>query len=175
MKQAVFILLIFIVLQNSTAQRYDNARNLNLSLGTVNSGFLIGAGYENFFGRANSLQLDIDYSLKQLEVINSDKKASISNIIMSASFRQYLDLGSVFPYIGVGFFGGNETLSRDNVKPTVVITREDGFIYGVHPEVGMEINLNFIYASVSFAPRYDFRHDEFLSMLKITTKFYLKL
>ena len=154
-------------------QRFDKGQNINLSLGYVKKGVNVGIGYEKFLSRQDAIFFEFDYSDRSASLRTHEQKANLSDYFVTAAYRRYFNMGKFFPYFGIGIFGGYQNFrNKANFPPSILIERENGGLFGVHPEVGLEANFGAFSVNLAFVSRYEFLFEDFLPEIRLGVKYY---
>lgn len=173
MKRTLLFFLMLGLTVPIYAQRYDESANINLSVGYVKKGYDISAGYEKFFSRNDAISFDLGYAGRKENLRTVTETAKFSDYTITASYRRYFNFPKIFPYVGLGLFAGYQNFNnKSNFSPSILIERESGALYGLHPEVGVEFNFKAMSLNIACAPRYEFHFKDFLPVIKLGIKYY---
>ncbi|MFV0468629.1 MAG: hypothetical protein ACK5MK_06850 [Dysgonomonas sp.] len=171
------LLCLFILLMIATtcfAQRYSDARNVNLSGQILKNGYGIVAGYEQLFGKNwNAFLVDVEYMNRSENLRVKDYKATLLNLNIIAGYRRYLSYNDFHPYFSIkGFIGHESFTNKKDMPESVILDRKNGVQYGAGLDIGAEYSLKKISFMGAYNPKYEFRNTEFISSFQFGVKYY---
>jgi len=155
------IILFTLFILPTTAQRFIDASNINLSGGyNFEKNYIITAGFEKYFGADNSLRVNAQYFNYEDKIESLSTKIDINNILADASLNHYFSVYKrLFFSIGAGGTAGYQFFSFD--KPDYVEKTEDNrFVYGFNGVAQLELNFSTISLFTEYKANYLFNSRE---------------
>jgi hypothetical protein len=175
MKKIATILLFILTTCSLSAQRYLDAKNINVSGVLLKNGFGANVGFERLFGRnLNSYMVEVNYTNISEKLRVKDEKAKLTDLHFLIGYRRYFNLIDNFSAnIGAGGLVGYEIFTNKNSMPeTVIFERKDGFQYGFLGDVGIEYYFDYFTIFGTVRPKYEFRNSEFTTSFLLGFKIY---
>lgn len=174
-KVKFLLLTCFLSLSSFTySQRYDNAKNFNLSGGISKDGYSGIFGYEKLINKKTAYVVELEYMNRKAKIINTSTKASLNDFLLNAKFRWYFfQTDDLYLFVSGGLFFGYENFSnKDDIPYSIKMDRDNDILYGAIPEGGAEYNFKKWSLFMSVIPRYEFNYKEFITTGIIGAKFY---
>jgi len=141
MRKLLLLLIFAAISLGSYAQRYANAKNINISGGyNFKDGYAVGAGFEKYLGATNSLRVNAQYFKTDDEIKSLSTTIDINNVLADISINQYISIYKrLFFSIGAGGTAGYQFFKFD--KPDYVEKTENNrFVYGLNGVGQIEYN-----------------------------------